>query len=376
MDPAAAVENLKYLCDSNFDGPMGLYESIDFNSENNKDGERGVVIYAYMAHHQGMSLTALDNVLHHDVMVRRLHSDVRVRAVESLLFERIPVTRPPAEPVETRSAPPHTTADEEPADRVWREDTVTPLVHSQGNGRYSLMVTNSGGSHSRWNEFDLTRWRSHTSLDRWGSFIYIRDLRSNSVWSAALQPLGGAADKTIVCFSADRAEFTRRFFGIETVLDVAVAVDDDAELRRLSITNLSLRTRQLEFTSYLELALAPHRTDSSHPAFAKMFVQTECPESGVLVAWRRPGLPTTRRSWPRMYSPAQQVRSSMKRTAPGFWAVPTMHRHRRRCGANSPLPLARFSILSSVCDAAQRCSHGSALSLPLSHWRRVPARRC
>ena len=79
---------------------MGLYESIDFNLENTKNGERGVVIYAYMAHHQGMSLAALDDILHHDVMVERFHGDVRVRAMESLLFERIPITRPPAEAVE------------------------------------------------------------------------------------------------------------------------------------------------------------------------------------------------------------------------------------------------------------------------------------
>ena len=57
------------------------------------------------------------------------------------------------------------------------------------------MVTNSGGSHSRWNEFDMTRWRSDTTLDRWGSFLYIRDLRSDSVWSAALQPLGGGRQR-------------------------------------------------------------------------------------------------------------------------------------------------------------------------------------
>ena len=192
IDPAAAIENLKRLHALGFDGPMGLYESIDFNLENTRNGERGVVIYAYMAHHQGMSLAALDDVLHRDVMVERFHGDVRVRAMESLLFERIPIARPPAEAVEARSAPVRSATEEEPADRLWKEDTATPRVHLQGNGRYALMVTNSGGSHSRWNEFDITRWRSDTTLDRWGSFLYIRDLRSDSVWSAALQPLGAA----------------------------------------------------------------------------------------------------------------------------------------------------------------------------------------
>jgi cyclic beta-1,2-glucan synthetase len=302
IDPRGAVDNLKRLHDLGFDGPMGLYESIDFNLKNTKDGGRGVMIYAYMAHHQGMSLAALDDILHHDLMVERFQGDVRVRAMESLLFERIPIGRPPAEAVEVRNAPIRSATDEEPADRVWSEDTPTPRVHLQGNGRYALMVTNSGGSHSRWNEFDLTRWRSDTTLDGWGSFVYIRDLRSDSVWSAALQPLGGVPQATpfntaTVRFSADRAEFTRQFFGIQTILDVTVAADDDVELRRLTITNRSLRSRQLEFTSYLELALAPHRTDSSHPAFAKMFVETERLESGALLAWRRPRAPEDTPIW-------------------------------------------------------------------------------
>ena len=78
-------------------------------------------------------------------------------------------------------------------------------------------------------------------------------------------------------FASDRAEIHRRASGIETVLDVTVASEDDVELRRVQITNRSLRTRQLEFTSYVELAMAPHAADAAHPAFAKMFIETESP---------------------------------------------------------------------------------------------------
>jgi cyclic beta-1,2-glucan synthetase len=112
IDPRGAVDNLKRLHDLGFDGPMGLYESIDFNLKNTKDGGRGVMIYAYMAHHQGMSLAALDDILHHDLMVERFQGDVRVRAMESLLFERIPIGRPPAEAVEVRNAPIRSATDE------------------------------------------------------------------------------------------------------------------------------------------------------------------------------------------------------------------------------------------------------------------------
>ena len=147
-----------------------------------------MVIYSYMAHHQGMSLVALDNTLHRGIMQRRFHADLRIRAVESLLFERIPLTHAALERERRRRPPdPSRRHAEEPAERIWKEATAVPRVHFHGNGRYSLMVTNSGGGYSRWNDFDLTRWRSDTTLDPWGSFLYIRDTRSDALWSAAPQ---------------------------------------------------------------------------------------------------------------------------------------------------------------------------------------------
>ena len=88
-----------------------------------------------------------------------------------------------------------------------------PRVHLQGNGRYSLMVTNSGGGYSRWNEFDITRWRSDPARDPWGSFLYIRDMRAGTIWATAYQPVGGKIGGSSVGFSSDRAEFQAPGFG-------------------------------------------------------------------------------------------------------------------------------------------------------------------
>ena len=297
IDPGDAVKNLRLLEEFGLLGPMGLYEAIDFTLQNKRGGDRGVVIYAYMAHHQGMTLLALDNLLHRGVMQRRFHADLRIRAVESLLFERIPVVRMPLE--EPRIALPsiRPVAAEEPAERSWKEDTYLPRVHLQGNMNYSLMVTNAGGGYSRWHNFDVTRWRSDTTLDPWGSFLYIRDVRSDAVWAATFHPVAGDQGTSSALFSADRAEFHRRLSGIETLLDVTVAAEDDAELRRLTVTNRTIRTRSLEFTSYAELALAPHGADRAHPAFSKMFVETECSEPGVLIAHRRLRSPDEEPVW-------------------------------------------------------------------------------
>src|SRR6185369_14801511 len=184
IDPQSAIPNLQRLESLGMDGPMGFYESIDFSRESKRDGSPGVVIYAYMAHHQGMSLVAIDNVLHYGAMLRRFHSDPRIRAVESLLFERIPVTKPIRGETPVRLAVTRVAAVEESREVTFSKETPIPRIHLYGNGRYALMVSNSGAGYSRWNQFALTRWRADATLDEWGSYLYLRDVRASTVWAA------------------------------------------------------------------------------------------------------------------------------------------------------------------------------------------------
>src|SRR6185436_19357015 len=53
-----------------------------------------------------------------------------------------------------------------------------------------------------------------------------------------------------------------------------------------------------EVTSYMELALALPRDDDAHPAFSKLFVQTEyLHETGTLIATRRARSPSDKSIW-------------------------------------------------------------------------------
>ena len=157
-------------------GRMGFYESLDYTRQRGTARREGSYRLRYMAHHQGMSLMAMNNVLNRGIMRRRFHDDRRIKAVEPLLFERIPpppsmlVHHPSDEaairPVSEPSAPEY---------RVLDEDTPIPRVHLLGNGRYALMITNTGAGYSRWGDFDITRWRADTTRDNWGTFLYLRD---------------------------------------------------------------------------------------------------------------------------------------------------------------------------------------------------------
>ncbi|HEY7922921.1 MAG TPA: glucoamylase family protein, partial [Vicinamibacteria bacterium] len=86
VEPRLATRNLRRLSEEGLCGAYGYYEAVDYTNasigEPARDASRGApggtVVRAFMAHHQGMTLVALANVLLGDPMVRRFHADPRV----------------------------------------------------------------------------------------------------------------------------------------------------------------------------------------------------------------------------------------------------------------------------------------------------------
>ena len=160
------------------------------------------------------------------------------------------------------------------------------------NGTYSLMLTAAGSGYSRWRDLTLTRWREDPTCDPWGSYIFLRDVFNGHVWSAGYQPIGRESEFYEAAFFEDRAEIRRKDGPIRTVMEILVSSEDDAEVRHLSITNEGSGVREIELTSYAEVVLSAPGADTAHPAFSKMFVQTEyVAERGALLATRRPREP-------------------------------------------------------------------------------------
>lgn len=294
VEPRLAARNLSRrgpLAKAGLLGNYGFYESIDYTRQRGPRGERGLVVYTYMAHHQGMLLLAICNALENDVMQKRFHADPRVVSTASLLYERVPVAPPLVKsyPRETPVARLEPITGVPATGRIDTPHTATPRTCLLANGEYRVMVTNAGGGYSKWQDFDISRWRSDTTCDDMGKFCYLKDVESGYVWSAAHHPIGTAVPQRYrVVFSADKAEFRRRDRGIETVTEITVCPEDNAEIWQVTLINRSQRPRTIELTSYIELALAPHNADRAHPAFSKMFVETAMVRDlDALLAWRR-----------------------------------------------------------------------------------------
>jgi cyclic beta-1,2-glucan synthetase len=290
LRPRLALANLQALASEGAEGMWGLYDALDYTPERVPTGERSIVVRCYMAHHQGMSLIALANCLLQDRMRQRFHALALVRAGELLLQERLPVTAPLVVPHGHEVAEPQVREAVRPSSRrLTSADTPTPRTHLLSNGQYSVMVTNAGAGFSRCQDVLVTRWRPDATCDPWGQFVYCRDLRSGLLWSAGFQPVGRTPEWYEVLYAVDKATFRRQDDEIETHLEIAVSPENNTEVRQLTLINHDKRPREVEVTSYAEVVLAPYGVDLAHPAFNKLFVQTEfLADLNALAAMRRP----------------------------------------------------------------------------------------
>ncbi len=300
VDVQSALANFRALADIGARGQYGFYEAVDFTASRLPEGASHVLVRAYMAHHQGMSIVAIANALLDGRMRQRFHSDVTVQATELLLQERTPrdvsVAHPRAEEVGTAARVTELQVPE--LRRLKSPHDSAPQTHLLSNGRYSVMITAAGSGYSRWNDLAITRWREDPTRDDTGSFFLLRDVDSGRVWSAGFQPCTTSPATYDVSFTEDRAEIIRGDGELLTTLEVHVSSEDDAEVRRLSINNTSGGLREIEVTSYAELVLGNQAADVAHPAFSKMFVRTEfVARQAVLLANRRRRAPDEPEIW-------------------------------------------------------------------------------
>ncbi|MCA1584268.1 MAG: glycosyl transferase [Acidobacteria bacterium] len=84
VDARAAMSNLRRMDRLGWTGVYGPYEAVDYSTGTPR------VVRSWMAHHQGMSLLAVSNLLCQNVLQDYFHAEPHVLATELLLHERVP----------------------------------------------------------------------------------------------------------------------------------------------------------------------------------------------------------------------------------------------------------------------------------------------
>ena len=329
IDPAAAAQNFARLARSWSRGTYGFYEALDYTSTRVPEGQGRRGRARLHGSPPGHVLVALANVLNDGVMRNRFHAEPIVQATELLLQERTPrdvlVARPRAEEV---SAAAHVRELIPPARApVHHAHDATPRTQLLSNGRYAVMLTSAGSGYSRWRESPSHAGAKTSTRDCWGQYIFLRD---EQIGKCLVGRLSAHRRRTGLLRSqflrGPRRDHPARSLA-DTTLEVVVSSDDDAEVRRISITNLGIRTREIQVTSYAEISLTPQAADVAHPAFSNLFVETEF-------------VPTSARCWPHAASaPTMRPRSgsrmlSSRRRIRWRLAIRDRSRTFRRTGAH------------------------------------------
>lgn len=289
MNPKAVLDNIDHLLRWRMMGLYGFYEAIDFTSSRMPLGQEAAVIYSYMSHHQGMIMLGLVNYLEDEIMVGRFHSEPSIQSVELLLQEQVPQGVSLQNPHEDEAFPRPQVELTGISATSWPvpAETPVPMVHFLSNGRLSCLITNAGGGYLSTADIALTRWRPDTTQDNWGLWLYVKDIESGEIWSAGSQPSGRLTQEQH--FYPHMARFRRHDYGITIQLDISIAADADVEVRLLHLANNTPDPRRLRLASYSEVVLGDFAADNRHPAFSKLFVESEyLPEHNALFFRRRP----------------------------------------------------------------------------------------
>lgn len=287
VNPKKAYENLKALEGLGMLGQFGFYEAIDFTpgriklKEGNKEY---AIVKCYMAHHQGMSLVAMNNVINNNIMQKRFHENVFVKSAEMLLQEKIPNDVIYTKDGKEKVVPPkHVAVENIDTDRfITNLSRPVSSVNILTNGSYYTIVTDKGLGYSKYLYRDITRRRSQYNTEEFGNIFYIKCLNTNQIWTSSYLPMLKKPDKYSVIFSGDKTKIARVDNEIETVQEIVVSPEDDLEIRRITIINNSDKNLEFEITSYLELVLEHQNVDLAHRVFSNMFIETDIRDDVLL----------------------------------------------------------------------------------------------
>ncbi len=288
-NPEAGLQNLMRLKKLGALGYYGFHDAVDFTPTRVPEGKTYAVVRNYMAHHHGMSIAAVANVVFNGRLRELFHSDPVIEAAELLLQEKAPRVIPVMAAKYKEETPGSVQAD------LLRPETrsiVDPANHDRetvflSNGHYSIMLTATGSGYSRWNGQAVARWKPDPTEDRSGTFIFLRDTESGQWWSSTTEPRTAPGEKAYVVFGDDRAVFTKTVGDLTSEVEVIVATENDAEGRKITLLNRGTEDRFIELTSYLEPVLSTEDADNAHPLFSKMFIRTEFGKRrDVIRAWR------------------------------------------------------------------------------------------
>lgn len=272
----SGLSNLRKLIELGGYGEYGFYEALDFSSPNSVDMTPYSIVKSFMAHHQGMIIVGINNYLNEGIWRKRFHSEPIVKATEVLLEEKRQshLVSLAKRGYTIRIGKIHLREEDYSNRYINSVAPRIPIANMLSNNKYSLMVTSDGDGFSKYKNMMLYRWRSDIYANT-GNYIYIKDVQTGDYWSVAYHPTRTLPEDYQVIFAPHKAEYKRKDGNILTHTLISLSPDHNVEVRKVTLINHGNQIKQIELTSYIEVVGDSHMAELSHPAFNKLFIESE-----------------------------------------------------------------------------------------------------
>ena len=269
--PAAAIKNLHRLEKLSPLGPYGFYEALDFTPARCRTNS-GETVRCFMAHHLGMSMTAIGNYLRGNANVRRFLADPAMAAHQCLLEEKVPIggtvlrrrsMEPPVKP--PRVLP----AGWKAGDR--RIDYTLPACCILSNGSYAILTDETGRIDTTSQDVTIYRREEMPFTIQVGDTLYPLFPQPGTNWDYAWE------------FTSQTAAFTCETPLFTAVTTLAVSAGDRGEVRIMELTaKEEIHRGVLEY--HLEPVLAFTRDYEAHPAYCRLGLRGKFMDNTLVIA--------------------------------------------------------------------------------------------
>lgn len=272
-EPNKVIKNIRQLEKEGARGKYGLYESIDFTRDRLAYGKNSEVVKTFMAHHQGLILLSINNLINDMILQKRFIRNPEIESVDIILQERMPenviITKEKKEKPNKIKYQDYEnyieTIFNKPEYEVDKYNVIS-------NENYSVIMNQKGEGYSKYKDILINRYKE-TSENLQGIFFYIKDINSKKIWSSNYTNFLDKPDKYFVKYSPDKTQITRIDGDIETTSKVTIDCENPIEVRELTIKNNGIKEVILEITSNFECIISNQTQDIAHPAFNNLFLR-------------------------------------------------------------------------------------------------------
>ena len=279
-EPLEVLKNINSLKKYSMYGKYGLYEAVDFTPERLGKDKKYEVVKTYMAHHQGLILLSINNLINNNILQNRFHKNPEIQSVDILLQEKLPedmiITKERKEKVEKIK---YKTNDTNYLNEITKFEEDLPTLNVISNEDYLVCTDKKGTGFSKYKNILINRYKKTNDYNE-GIFIYFKNLKTQHIWSNIYNK---NVQEYKTTFTADMNQINIKNDNLKIKIRTIVSPNENVEIRNIKISNIGDQDEILEISSILEPVLSTENQDYAHKAFNNLFLKYEEIEKGILI---------------------------------------------------------------------------------------------